>query len=99
MHGYRSHFLPFESQNEEKNEEHKAVKFFRELRFIPFGDKREKYMSQVLIVLIPSLDQECPSSPLPSPPLVPPYAHLSTWLCSGEAFSPPKWRQRWLNSQ
>ena len=23
------------------------IKFFQELRFVPFGDKREKYMSQV----------------------------------------------------
>ena len=30
--GYRSHFLPLESQNEDKNEEHEAINFFRELR-------------------------------------------------------------------
>ena len=45
--GYRSHFLPFESQNQDKNEEHEVIKYFQELRFVPFGDKREKYMSQV----------------------------------------------------
>ena len=45
--GYRSHFLPFESQNQDKNGEHEVIKYFQELRFVPFGDKREKYMSQV----------------------------------------------------
>ena len=45
--GYRSHFLPFESQNQDKNAEHEVIKYFQELRFVPFGDKREKYMSQV----------------------------------------------------
>ena len=45
--GYRSHFLPFESQNQDKNQEHEVIKYFQELRFVPFGDKREKYMSQV----------------------------------------------------
>ena len=45
--GYRSHFLPFESQNEERNEGKKVINFFQELRFVPFGNKREKYMSQV----------------------------------------------------
>ena len=45
--GYRSHFLPLESQNKNKEEEREAIKFFQELRFVPFGDKREKYMSQV----------------------------------------------------
>ena len=54
--GYRSHFLPFESQNQDKNGEHKVIKYFQELRFVPFGDKREKYMSQVgerLMVVLP----------------------------------------------
>ena len=53
--GYRSHFLPFESQNQDKNGEHEVIKYFQELRFVPFGDKREKYMSQVgerLIVVL-----------------------------------------------
>ena len=56
MPGYRSHFLPFESQNQDKNEERQACNFFQELRFVPFGDKREKYMSQVgerLMVVLP----------------------------------------------
>ena len=45
--GYRSHFLPFESQHDGKDEENEVIKYFQELRFVPFGDKREKYMSQV----------------------------------------------------
>ena len=44
---YRSHFLPLESQNKDKDEEREAEKYFRELRFIPFGDKRKQYQSQV----------------------------------------------------
>ena len=44
---YREHFLPFESQNEDKNEQSEVVEFFQELRFVPFGEKREQYTSQV----------------------------------------------------
>ena len=44
---YREHFLPFESQNKDKNEQSTVVEFFEELRFVPFGEKREQYTSQV----------------------------------------------------
>ena len=44
---YRDHFLPFESQNVDKNEQREVIDYFQELRFIPFGDKREQYTSQV----------------------------------------------------
>ena len=43
---YRRSFLPLESQNEDRNDEKKAGKFFQELRFVPFGNRRKEYQLQ-----------------------------------------------------
>ena len=52
---YRDHFLPLESQNVDKDEQSEAIHYFQELRFIPFGDKREQYTSQVGEYIMPIL--------------------------------------------
>lgn len=44
---YRSNFVPLEGQNKDKDEEREAINYLYELRFVPFGDKREQYQSQV----------------------------------------------------
>ena len=39
-----------QSQNREKDEEREALHYFRELRFVPFGDNRKPYQSQYVAI-------------------------------------------------
>jgi hypothetical protein len=43
---YKRYFLPLESQNKDKDEDHEAGEYYLEQRFTPFGDKRQVYQSQ-----------------------------------------------------